>query len=266
MIDTSRIIFLGQGLQRLRTAVISVLGAGGGGSHIAQQLAHMAIGTLAIVDPDLIEASNVNRVVCSAYKDVGRRKAIVLAERLQSLGGRVVPVLSRAEDQVGRSWIERSDLVMAAVDGVRARNNIEAICRAALVPLIDIGLKIEMAEEGSVRGIGGQVFVSAPGGPCMRCAGIVTEDGMLRDREEYVVGAPEQQVVSLNGVLASQAVCAAIEMMTSFAPSFPPPRLVRFDGLLHRMLPESRIDAITCNHFDLAAAGWSTVLPKRLAV
>jgi molybdopterin/thiamine biosynthesis adenylyltransferase len=262
VIDTSRLEFLGSGLQRLRRATVSVLGAGGGGSHMAQQLAHVAVGTLVLIDPDVLEESNVNRVVCSSYRDIGQYKAKLMANRLKGLGGRIVPILSRAEAPAGRAWIERSDLVLGAVDGVRARHNIEAICRAALIPYIDIGLKIDVARDGSVIGIGGQVFYSAPGGPCMHCVGVVTEEGMLRDREEYAVGVPDQQVISLNGVLASQAVDTAVGLLTDFAPEFPPVRLLRYDGLLHRMQADIEFDGMTCPHYPESAAGWTVVLPK----
>jgi molybdopterin/thiamine biosynthesis adenylyltransferase len=262
MMDNSRLAYLGGGLQRLRRSTVSVVGAGGGGSHLIQQLAHVAVGTLPVIDADIVEGSNVNRVVCSNYGVVGRHKALVLADRLRGLGGQIVPVLARAESPKGRAWIERSDLVLGAVDGVRARHNIEAICRAALVPYIDIGLKVCLGDDGEVIGIGGQVFVSQPGRACMHCVSIVTEEGMLRDREEYAVGDPDQQVVSLNGLLASQAVDTAISLLTAFAPHFPPRLLVRYDGLLHRMLPDPDAERVTCPHYPLSETGWGVVLPK----
>ncbi len=261
MRDSSRLSYLGAGLQRLRRSTVAVIGAGGGGSHLAQQMAHVGVGFLPLIDADVVEESNVNRVVCSDYDSVGKHKALVLAQRLRGLGTRIVPVLFRAESPQGRSWIERSDLVLGAVDGVRARHNIEAICRTALVPYIDIGLKIDIADDGSVRGIGGQVFCSMPGRACMHCVAIVTGEGMLRDREEYAVGDPDQQVISLNGVLASQAADTAISLLTGFEPKFPPRLLVRYDGLLHRMLPDPDVERIVCPHYIESEAGWSVVLP-----
>lgn len=262
MRDSSRIAYLGSGLARMHNATISVIGAGGGGSHLVQQMAHVGVGTLAVIDADTVEESNVNRVVCSDYRDVGAYKAGVLARRLRGLDTKIVPVLTRAETLPGRAWVERSDLVLGAVDGVRARYNIEAICRAAFVPYIDIGLKIELSDEGSVIAIGGQVFLSTPGRACMQCVGIVTEEGMMRDREEYAVGDPDQQVISLNGVLASQAADTAISLLTGFVPNFPPRLLVRFDGLLHRMSPAPDAERMTCPHYPEAKAGWGVVLPQ----
>lgn len=260
--DASRISFLGPGLDRLRTATICVLGVGGGGSHIVQQLAHLGTGTVVMIEPDKLERSNVNRVVCTHYADVGRPKAEVLAERLRGLGGQLVPIRARAESPIGRAWIERADLVFGAVDGARARNNIERICRAAMVPYIDVGLKIDADDADLVRAIGGQVFTSLVGGACMRCAEIVTDAILANDRDEYVVGRPEQQVVSLNGLLASQAVNNALSMLTGYVPHFPVPALIRYDGLAHEMRPDHYVTG-PCPHHQLEEAGWRHVLPPR---
>lgn len=259
MIDTSRMSFLGRGLERLRSSTISVIGCGGGGSHIAQQLAHLAIGTLVLVDGDRLDASNVNRVVGVSYKDVGELKADLLKRRFSNLGGEIVAVPSRAELSDGRRWIEGSDLVLGSVDGARARNNIEYLCRNALVPYIDIGLKIMVDEEHRATAIGGQVFTSLVGGPCMQCVGIITEHALAADRQEYVAGAPDQQVISMNGILASQAVTAAIALLTNYAPGFAVPPLIRYDGFEHSLKPDDHVPS-TCPHYCLGDAGWNVVL------
>lgn len=265
MIDTSRISFLGKGIERLHGALVTVVGGGGGGSHIVQHLAHLGVRIVAVVEPDKAERSNINRLPGFNYGDIGRYKAVVLAQRFAGLGGTVVPVIARAESREGRSWLERSDVVVGAVDGIRARSNIESICRAALVPYIDIGLGIDVAENGSIRSIGGQVVTSLPGGKCLRCVEVVTDAGIAADREEYVIGAPDQQVISMNGLLAAQAVNAVLALLTNYAPEFPVPTVVRYDGLLHQMRPDAEEAEEGCVHYTLAGSGWRTVLPSRKA-
>ncbi len=261
----SRMSFLGEGLTWLREATITVLGAGGGGSHLAQQIAHLGVGRLPLVDFDPLEDHNVNRVVGAGYGDVGNLKAELLAKRFGDLGTRVIPVPHKAESREGRRWIEQSDVVFGAVDGARARNTIESICRAAEVPYIDIGLKIDVAEdETTVLAIGGQIVTSVPGGPCLRCAEVVTEEALLLDRQEYVAGRPEQQVVSLNGILASQAVSGMLNLMTGYAPAFPVAAVIRYDGLTHTMKPDRYVQG-PCPQYPLDAAGWRIVLPPRVA-
>jgi hypothetical protein len=265
MIDHSRLTFLGNGLRKFQRLVVTVVGGGGGGAHVAQQLAHLGIGTLAIVEPDKAERSNINRLPCFNYSDIGKYKALVLARRLHRLGGTVIPVIARAESSEGRSWLERSDAVVGAVDGIRARSNIERICRGALVPYVDIGLGIDVADDGSIRSIGGQVVTSLPGGRCLRCVEVVTDAGIVADREEYAVGAPDQQVISMNGLLASQAVNSVLALLTDYALDFPVPTVVRYDGLLHEMRPDAEDAGEGCVHYTLAGCGWSTVLPSRKA-
>ena len=53
-------------LWRLRVAIV---GLGGGGSHIAQQLAHVGVGKFVLIDPDVVEDSNLNRLVGAGARD-----------------------------------------------------------------------------------------------------------------------------------------------------------------------------------------------------
>lgn len=264
MIDTSRISFLGErGLRALHDGRVSVVGVGGGGSHAAQQLAHLAVGHVFLVDGDRLEASNVNRVVSVTYNDVGKKKARILALRLRGLGGRVIPIVERAEAPQARAAIESSDLVIGALDSYRARHNLEKLCRAALVPYVDIGLRI-ITHDGTVRAVGGQVVTSLPGGPCLQCVHVVTDESLAADREEYVAGAPEQQVISMNGILASQAVNTVVALMTDYGGRHRPPTYIAYDGLRHEfrrhpVFPESAI----CPHYDVEDAGHRFVLPPR---
>jgi len=61
MNERSRMSFLGDGLPWLRGATMTVIGAGGGGSHIVQQIAHLQVGQLTIADHDHLEDTNVQR-------------------------------------------------------------------------------------------------------------------------------------------------------------------------------------------------------------
>lgn len=260
MNDMSRMTFLGSGMAKFPSLRVSVAGGGGGGSHIVQQLAHVGLGTIYVLDHDRVENSNVSRLVGANYDDVGHLKAGVLERRYARLAGHVIGVPYRAQSRKGRALLESSDLVFGAVDGMRTRDFIEHVCRAALVPYIDIGLSIVPGDDGTVAGIGGQVFTSLPGGPCLRCASIVTDDALARDREEYFAGSPEQQVVSMNGVLASQAVNTALWLFTRYAPQFPPPLHLMYDGLAHSVLA-NRYLPHDCPHFMVEDAGWAVRLP-----
>ena len=264
MLDASRMSFLGtRGLARLRAATVTVLGAGGGGSHMVQQLAHMAIGRIVVIDPDRLDASNVNRVVGAGYADIGRLKTEILVERFSGLGAQLEAVPTRAETADGCRWMERSNLVFGALDGFRPRDNVERICRSALVPYIDIGLKIVADRTGAVTAVGGQVVTSVPNGPCLRCAGIITDENLARDREEYAAGPPEQQVISMNGLLASQAVTIALALLTGFTTSHSLAPHLLYDGLEHSLRTNTYLPDFPCPHYPLQDAGWAVVLPPK---
>lgn len=267
MFDSSRISFLGAaGLQRLRAAEIAVNGAGGGGSHIVQQLAHLGVQKITVIDPDDLEVSNVNRVVGASYDDVGLPKALILGKRLSPLCGRIVPLIQKCTDEDAVIAQQEADLVFGALDSFTARADCETICRESLTPYIDIGLGICVSESGNILSAGGQVATSLPGRPCLRCMGIVTDARIAADPIEYVVNAsPAQQVVSMNGVLASEAVNIGLEILTSFSSRDPLPLYISYDALTHTFGPSAVFDpTTTCPHFKIENAGRAHILPPRL--
>src|SRR5205823_6090036 len=71
------------GQNRLTTAHAAVVGAGGTGSQVALQLAHLGIGRLTLIDFDLVERSNLSRLLGSTPADVGRSKVDVLASAVR---------------------------------------------------------------------------------------------------------------------------------------------------------------------------------------
>ncbi len=82
--DFSRQSFLGENSQdKIENALIGVIGLGGGGSHIIQQLAHIGFLNYVIYDPQRIDASNLNRLIGATQKDVNKQaKKVEIAKRV----------------------------------------------------------------------------------------------------------------------------------------------------------------------------------------
>src|SRR6185295_2230124 len=80
----SRQSFLGKNSQEIiETAIVAIVGLGGGGSHIAQQLAHVGFLNYRIYDGDIAEHSNLNRLIGARESDPGSKtRKIDIAERL----------------------------------------------------------------------------------------------------------------------------------------------------------------------------------------
>jgi len=250
--------FLGiDGLTAIRDSTVAIVGCGGGGSHIAEQLARLSVGRIYLVDHDRLDRSNLSRVIGSSAEDVGEPKTEIIARRLSWTRTDLVPISSRVQSPEAIAALQASDYVFGSVDRFRARDDIERVCRQALVTLIDIGLGIRV-ERNVVVSAAGQVVLSIPGEPCMRCMEVVNETNLARDKEEYVEGgAPDQQVISMNGLLASEAVNLFLALATGYSIGLPLPRYLVYNALRHELAPHPFFgtDSAICPHYPLEDAG-----------
>ena len=143
-----------QGQQKLRDAKICVVGVGGLGNPITTRLAAMGVGTLRIVDRDVIELSNLHRQTMFDDSDVGEIKVEVAAKKLQKLNPNVkieaFPI--SVNDYNAAEVIEGCDVVIDALDSVNARYSLNKACVAKKIPFVT----------GAAVGVSGQVFTVLP--------------------------------------------------------------------------------------------------------
>lgn len=151
------------GQERLRSARVLLVGAGGLGSPAALYLAAAGVGTLGIVDPDKVELSNLHRQILHGTRDVGSPKVESAGRRLEDTNPHVKLELiaerfeaANALD-LARGW----DVVIDGSDNFPTRYASNDACVALGIPNV----------YGSVWRFEGQVAVFAPslGGPCYRC-------------------------------------------------------------------------------------------------
>ena len=83
------------------------------------------------------------------------------------------------------------------------------------MPYIDIGMDVHEAEKG--HQMSGQVILSLPGGPCMRCLDFLTEKNLAREAARYGDTGGRPQVVWPNGVLASSAISIFTDLLTGWS-------------------------------------------------
>ena len=168
---------------RLAEARVLVVGLGGLGSPAAMYLAAAGVGSMTLVDRDLVAVSNLHRQLLYATPDVGRPKLDVAAERLRALN----PALALTTHETWLTSRNAAELVAGhavvidATDSFAARYALNAACVAAGVPFV----------YGSVSRFEGQLSVlAAPGGPCYQCLfPDPPEEGTVRScAEEGVLG------------------------------------------------------------------------------
>jgi len=210
---------------KLRGAMVAVVGVSGGGSHAFQQLVHQGVGTLAPVDDQVLDETNLGRHVGARAEDVDRTLKTAIAHRLAAgvdPGIAVIEVPDRFPCAAAIAVLKSADVVVACLDRFDAREGVNAFCRRYLIPLVDVGMSIASTGERLARA-DGQVIVSLPGHACMRCFfltdAVIEWERINRppgyDDNPDATGDP--QVVSMNGVLASEACNCVLDVLTGYS-------------------------------------------------
>lgn len=225
--------FLGVDSEELIGSVtIGLIGYGGGGSQVGQQLAHVGFRRLVVVDDDVVEDHNLNRLVGATAEDAvkGTPKVEVARRVIKGVLPKApVRPIQGLWESVAKE-LRAVDLLIGCVDSFGQRDALERFCRRFLIPYIDIGMDVIASEAG--HRIIGQVALSTPGQPCLRCMGIIEEATL--DREErarqYGDAGSKPQVVWPNGVLASSAVGLAVQLITPWSGGSTPAEHLEYDG------------------------------------
>lgn len=147
---------------RLKHGRVLIIGAGGLGTPASIYLAAAGVGTITIVDDDIVEESNLHRQVLYTGEDTGQPKASVLAKRLQNQNPliQVEPVLARLTDQNAANLVNDHDVVIDATDNFATRYLLNDACFFAGKPLV----------YGAIFRFEGQVAVfNLERSPCYRC-------------------------------------------------------------------------------------------------
>ncbi len=78
-----------EGIQKLRSKHVLVVGLGGVGGYAAEQICRAGVGTMTLVDGDVVEESNRNRQLIALKSNEGRPKAEILAERFRDINSEI---------------------------------------------------------------------------------------------------------------------------------------------------------------------------------
>ncbi len=150
------------GQRRLAAARVLVVGAGGLAAPVLAYLAAAGIGTLTVVDDDVVEMSNLQRQVLFAEDDLGRPKVAAVQDvvRASNPGVRVRAVRERFDTDNAMALAADHDVVVDATDNFETRYLVNDVCVLLRLPLV----------WASVERFSGRAAVwSAGAGPCYRC-------------------------------------------------------------------------------------------------
>lgn len=207
--------FLGEASEEILDASeVAIIGACGGGSHVAQQCAHVGIGRYVLLDDDYTDGPNLNRMIGSEPKHADDKtpKVEVIRDLILRIKPNAVVRAIRGKWQDHHHFLRRCTAVFGCVDTFLAREELERYCRRFLLPYIDVGMVVTHVNEH--HAISGQIVTSLPGYPCMRCVGFLADKILADEVNRYGDAGPRPQVVWPNGVLASSAVGIFVQLVT----------------------------------------------------
>ena len=171
----------------LRKKRVLIVGCGGLGGHIIDQLARIGIGSLKVVDGDVFDESNLNRQLLSDVTKLGISKAKAAADHIARVNPAVaveaVDVFMSAENV--QELIADCDVVIDALDNISSRRILSAACAKANIPYV----------YGAIQGWVAQAAISMPG------------DGVIEKL------FPQDTVIRDKSVLSfTPALCAAMQV------------------------------------------------------
>jgi len=153
----------GPGQKALKAASVLVVGAGGLGAPALQYLAAAGVGTIGVIDDDIVENANLQRQVIHKDAAIGTPKVFSAQAEMQAQNPFVTvkPYHRRLTDDIAAELVAEYDIVLDGTDNFETRYRVNAAAVAAGVPLISGALS---QWEGQLS-----VFDPARGAPCYRC-------------------------------------------------------------------------------------------------
>lgn len=230
-------LFGEEGQQRIQATRVLVVGLGGLGSHIVQQLAYLGIQAFSVVDDQHVERSNLNRLVGAVEDDVvhGRAKVDVARRVITAVQpqAEVHAIPHQLQSDAGRSAVNSADVVIGCVDNDVARLILtELSCRHAK-PYIDLATD---TGEDTELWYGGRILFANGGERCLVCMGLLDQRALAtaamseeqREEEKRIYGVPPASledtgpaIISINGVIASLGVTEFIAWRTRLRDPWP---------------------------------------------
>lgn len=222
-------------LKRLR---VGVVGAGGTGSATAPLLARAGVGQMLVIDDDIVDVTNLNRLHGAAQEDADamRPKVDVVCREIarMAIGARALPLRGWVNSPRVRDALKACDVIFCCTDDHAGRAFLSRLAYYYYIPVFDMGLAMAVATPpaAGMADISARVTTIMPPETCLLCRGavdleIAREDDLRRSnpneyeqrkREAYVRGAgnPNPAVVTFTTEVACMAVNELLNRIVGF--------------------------------------------------
>ncbi|MBL4601266.1 MAG: molybdopterin-synthase adenylyltransferase MoeB [Emcibacteraceae bacterium] len=185
----------GHGQQKLMKAKVLVIGAGGLGSPLLMYLAAAGIGTIGIIDDDIVDLSNLQRQTIHMTDAVGQDKTSSALKTIKALNPdiNVIPYQERLTEKNAEEIISSYDIIADGCDNFTTRFLVNDMCLKHKKPLISGALSQFDGQLATFKGY-------APDKPCYRCLVPDHPRGVLSCAEAGILGAIAGVVGSMQAV------------------------------------------------------------------
>jgi molybdopterin/thiamine biosynthesis adenylyltransferase len=226
-----QILALGEyGQKIIQNSYVGIVGLGGIGSHVFQQIIHLGVSKVLVIDPDTVEESNLSRLIGSKSDDaLDKKLKVSVMERFANEirpDTRVIAEKGTIYDISIAQKLLDTDIIFCCTDNLTSRMILNRISYQYFIPVIDTGVDIQCTSIGNIRSAAGRITVLLPDEPCLGCIGILEPERLAKEADELLLGKEPRNeyisgistfapaVVSLNGVVASLAVTEFIDLLT----------------------------------------------------
>lgn len=220
-------LFGAKGQRRISECRVAIIGLGGLGSHVAQQLAYLGVLGYTLIDHDHVTVSNMNRLIGAVNDDVvAKTMKVAVAERLIESVQPEAEINAIVERLMSDSPIADADIAFGCLDDDLARIELIKACATALTPFFDLATDIDDDPE---LVYGGRVLFSGKGERCPHCMDLLDQralqlesmDPRQRTSDDAIYGVNHDalegtgpSVVSINAVVSSLAVTELTAQVT----------------------------------------------------
>jgi molybdopterin-synthase adenylyltransferase len=258
--------FGADGQREIERQRIGIVGLGGIGSQVTQALAYLGGRRFVLVDDELVEDTNLNRLIGATPEDViaKRRKTEVAERMIRGIndGAEVIPIDLNLRSKPALDHLTTCSVIFGCVDNDGARLILMELAASYSVPLIDSASEILLDESHTrLEDFGGRVVVCRPGDFCLTCAGEIDVEAakaelesddvrLLRRAHGYGLGdhLPTPAVVSLNGIVSNFAVTEFLAMITHFREPFRKRVYQGIRGIILQNKDERKNDCYNCGY------------------
>ncbi len=223
-------LFGADGQRKIAETKVVIVGLGGLGSHLAQQLAYLGVLDYGLADYDIVTKSSLNRLIGAVETDVAAHSPkVIVAKRLiktiqPTADVRVVEGKVDADGVV--ELVARADVIFGCLDRDLPRLQLTELCARHAKPYFDLASDTD--REGGDAWYGGRV-IFCDGTRCLSCLNLLDQDQMARDSMSLEQRAADARiygidrdaledtgpaVVSINGVVASLAATEFMALVT----------------------------------------------------